>query len=387
MSNTTARLPVNPSLLPAASRSTGEVGSLEHEFRRFYVERNLLSTRIALGSGFWLLALMIGLDALLMPAAFTERVLAMRLTMMLIPLLGALGATFLLKEKIWVPPVVGSVAVVVGLSSIVVTGVAAESAVSTGIWGTTSVVLFIYLLLGLTLRQATLAASPILLFFLAYGIIRAWPAELFVYGAVFLLVTTVVGSFVSYRLERSAREIFDKRHELARLARIDGFTGLHNRRTFDEHLRQSWKQARRDDTKIAIAVVDIDHFKLYNDCYGHKKGDECIKAVADVLADSVNRPLDVVARYGGEEFVIMLYDASPSFLASFTRGVCHKVVDLDIEHKAAEATPSISVSIGAAITEPGGNLSPEQLLRQADDALYEAKSQGRNPADLAAVLI
>ena len=181
-------------------------------------------------------------------------------------------------------------------------------------------------------------------------------------------------------LERGARELFDDKRELVRLVHTDGLTGLFNRRTFDQHLRQVWKQAQREEKHIAIIVADIDHFKLYNDCYGHRMGDDCIKAVADVLANSVSRPLDMVARYGGEEYVILLYDPSPDFLQSYVQGLCQSVAALEVEHKASETLRSVSLSIGAALTDASSNVAAAQLIRQADDALYEAKDQGRNRA-------
>jgi diguanylate cyclase (GGDEF)-like protein len=88
----------------------------------------------------------------------------------------------------------------------------------------------------------------------------------------------------------------------------------------------------------------------------------------------------MVARYGGEEYIIVLYDPTMGFLDAFARGLCHKIVELDIEHKGSEATANVSVSIGAAITEAAANVTADQLIRQADDALYEAKAQGRNQA-------
>jgi len=206
------------------------------------------------------------------------------------------------------------------------------------------------------------------------------PLQKIAYGALFLGFSNLIGTYASYILERNAREIFDNKRELMRLARTDGLTGLFNRRAFDQHLRQVWKQAVRDDKNVAVIVADIDHFKLYNDCYGHVKGDECIRTIAEVLAASISRPLDMVARYGGEEYIVVLYDPSLSFLDAFARGLGHKVVELEIEHKGSEAVPSVSLSIGAAITEAAGKLTADQLLRQADDALYEAKKQGRNRA-------
>ena len=380
MFNQAIHLPTKPVFLPGPSTLSSEEKAVDKEFRRFYVRRNLLVTRVALSAAFWLVLAISLLDTYLMPDVFAGQVFGLRMWTMLIPLLAALGGTFLVKEQLWIPYVAASAALLVGVASIVVAGIAAREGMPLTLWGTLFITVCTYLVLGLSLRQSMAVGWPIFAVYTSFGLVSGWPLQTLVYGAVFLGVANVIGTWAAYRLERNAREIFEGRRELARQSRTDGFTGLYNRRTFDEHLRQTWKQARRDQKKIAIAVVDIDHFKLYNDCYGHKKGDECIKAIADVLAESVNRPLDIVARYGGEEYVLMLFDPSPSFLESFTRSLCHKVVDLDIEHKAAAATPSISVSIGASITDANGSLKPEQLLRQADDALYEAKMQGRNQA-------
>jgi diguanylate cyclase (GGDEF)-like protein len=234
--------------------------------------------------------------------------------------------------------------------------------------------------LGLTLRQSVAVGWPIFVIYVAMGIVLGAPMQKLSYGILFLGFSNLIGTYASYLLERNARQIFDNKRELWRLARTDGLTGLFNRRAFDQHLRQVWKHAHREDRRLAVLVADIDHFKLFNDCYGHRKGDECISKVADALAASISRPLDMVARYGGEEFVIVLYDPTASFLEAFASGICHKIVGLEIDHKASEATPHVSLSIGAAITEASSNLTPDQLIRQADDALYEAKNQGRNQA-------
>jgi diguanylate cyclase (GGDEF)-like protein len=212
------------------------------------------------------------------------------------------------------------------------------------------------------------------------GVVAGAPLQQLAYGILFLGAANLIGGWASFTLERSAREAFDDKHELVRLTHTDGLTGLFNRRTFDQHLRQVWKQAQREEHRIAVIVADIDHFKLYNDCYGHREGDVCIKAVADVLAASVSRPLDLVARYGGEEYVVILYNPEPLFLDAYVRGLCKSVVDLGIEHKASETTHTVSLSIGAAISETYSSITADQLIRQADDALYEAKNLGRNRA-------
>jgi len=357
-----------------------DAGALEKEFRYYYANRMLPVARAGIGVGILMIVVLSMLDWQLMPPEFVEKALPLRAVLMFIPLSAAMGAMFLFKGRIWLPYLVASAALVVGISALALEAIAVQSDARMPFWGGIFVTFYVYLVLGLTVRQSMSVGWMIFAVYVAIAISMGAPLDKVGYGIVLLGFSNVVGTYGSYLLERDAREIFDKNKELARLARTDGLTGLFNRRTFDEHLHQVWKQARRDDKKVAIVVADIDHFKLYNDCYGHRKGDTCIKAIADVLADSVSRPLDIVARYGGEEYVIVLYDPTVSFLETFTRSLCHKVIDLDIEHKAAEATPSISLSIGAAITDANGNLSYEQLLRQADDALYEAKNQGRNQA-------
>ncbi len=278
------------------------------------------------------------------------------------------------------PYLIASAACIAGLSAVAVGAIAAGTGAIDVYGSAVFATLCIYLVLGLTLRQSLAAALPVFLAYLVVSSVLSLPLQAAAYGALFLGLVNLIGSVLSFLIERSARELFDNKRELRRLQRTDGLTGLFSRRAFDQHLRQIWKQAEREDSRVGVVVADIDHFKLYNDCYGHRMGDGCIRAVADVIAAGVNRPLDMVARYGGEEFVIVLYDPTPGFLESFCRGLCHKVIDLDIEHKASETTPVVSLSIGAALTEASGHVKADQLIRQADDALYEAKNQGRNQA-------
>lgn len=382
MLNQATHLPLTPSFLPTSVESTDESKAMDKEFRRYYSDRMLPVARAGISLGLVLVVAVIILDAFMMPRAFVEQAFLLRIMTMVIPLSAVLAATFLFKQRPWLPYLVALVAFLVGVSTLVVGAIAVRTGTQMVLWGAIYTTFNVYLVLGLTLRQSVFAGWPIFLFYVCMGFVLGAPMQKLGYGMLFLGFSNLIGTYASYLLERDAREIFDSKRELMRLARTDGLTGLFNRRAFDQHLRQIWKQAQRDDKHIAVVVADIDHFKLYNDCYGHQKGDECIKEVAEVLAASVGRPLDIVARYGGEEYVIVLYDPTVSFLESFSRGLCQKVVDLDIEHKASEAITKVSLSIGAAITEAAGHVTADQLIRQADDALYEAKSQGRNRAVL-----
>ncbi|MGI9237818.1 MAG: diguanylate cyclase domain-containing protein, partial [Woeseiaceae bacterium] len=380
MLNQATHLSPSPRLLPGSNATSEESRELDREFRVFHVERMLPVTRAALG--LWLaLGISVSvLDAVIAPAGFGDRTLSLRIMVALIPLSAALLATFLLKRRLWLPYILAAAAFLAGVAALAISATALQLGALDVYGSVVFATMCVYLVLGLTLRQAICTAWPLYIGYLAISSVFAGSGQVSAYGVLFLGFLNFVGTIASYLLERNAREIFDNKRELLRLARTDGLTGLYSRRAFDQHLRQIWKQAQRDEKRVAVIVADIDHFKLYNDCYGHRMGDGCIRAIADVAAASVNRPLDMVARYGGEEFVLVLYDPTASYLESFTRGLCQKVIDLDIEHKASETVPIVSLSIGAAITEAAANLSADQLIRQADDALYEAKNQGRNQA-------
>lgn len=380
MLNQATHLSRIPRLLPRSKALSAESQDLDRAFRDYYVQRTLPVTRAALGLWIALVISVSVLDTFLMPSVFVEQTLSLRIMAMLAPLAMALLATFVVKQRLWVSNIVAVAALLAGAGALVISAKAVQTGASDVYWSLLFATFCIYVVLGLTLRQSICTAWPLFIGYLAISSASVMPAGESAYAVLFLALLNFIGTFASYVLERNAREVFDNKQELLRLARTDGLTGLFSRRAFDQHVRQIWKQAQRDEKRVAVAVADIDHFKLYNDCYGHRMGDGCIRAVAEVVGASVNRPLDMVARYGGEEFVIVLYDPTIGFLETFTNGLCHKITDLDIEHKASETTASVSLSIGAAITEAAGQVGPDHLIRQADDALYEAKKQGRNQA-------
>jgi diguanylate cyclase (GGDEF)-like protein len=380
MLNQADHLVLTPTLLSRPTIVTDDSGAMEAEFRRHFVERLLPFARASLGLGLVLVVAVCILDMLLMPRASYEPAIPLRIVGMFIPLATALSAALLLRERSWLPYLFVAVAIIVGVAAQWIDMLAAGTELRGVSWGVFYVTFNSYVLMALTLRQSVAVGVTLFVVYLVFGIVTGVPLQQLSYGILFLGAANLVGAWACFILERSAREVFDGKRELVRLAHTDGLTELFNRRTFDQHLRQVWKQAQREQHRIAVVVADIDHFKLYNDCYGHREGDACIKAVAAVLAASVSRPLDIVARYGGEEYVVVLYDPSREFLDQFVHGLCQSVVDLGIEHKGSETTHTVSLSIGAAITEASANITADQLIRQADDALYEAKNLGRNRA-------
>lgn len=179
------------------------------------------------------------------------------------------------------------------------------------------------------------------------------------------------------RVAERTDELRELNTQLEAMSLTDALTGIANRRRFDQVLEQEWGHARRSGELLALAVMDVDWFKRYNDHYGHPAGDACLREIAQALATTVNRSTDLVARYGGEEFVFL----APMTDLAGVRGMAQKLLQaveaLALPH---ELSPlgRVSVSIGIAAAVPGQEASAEALVARADAALYEAKKQGRN---------
>ena len=167
-------------------------------------------------------------------------------------------------------------------------------------------------------------------------------------------------------------------HRLNNLARVDPLTGLFNRRHVNEYLDQAWMRAIRHQQSLAVVMVDIDHFKAYNDKHGHPAGDRCIYQVARALSDSVRGPVDVVGRYGGEEFIAILTQADHQAAMQVAERMRSAVTQLYMPHGASSASPSVSISVGVACMDLHTDLSVGHVLQRADQALYRAKHEGRN---------
>lgn len=170
---------------------------------------------------------------------------------------------------------------------------------------------------------------------------------------------------------------------LEHLAARDGLTGVANRRSFDEKLAHEWRRERRDAQHLSLLMIDIDHFKCFNDTYGHQQGDKCLRRVAEVMTEVVFRPADMVARYGGEEFGIILPATDIEGAGVVAQRIQERLAELKIAHVAGEEG-RITLSIGIATTAPADGESCESLLLAADDALYRAKHAGRNRVVVAA---
>lgn len=166
--------------------------------------------------------------------------------------------------------------------------------------------------------------------------------------------------------------------QLARSARIDGLTQVNNRREFERSIEMEWRRVQRAKRKIALIMVDIDHFKAFNDFYGHLAGDGCLRTVAKAINNTIQRAHDLVCRYGGEEFAIILPDTDLRGAELLAAKMIQAVSELKIEHKKSETLDVVTISAGIACLSPFHGGSPHDLISQADQALYQAKESGRN---------
>ncbi|MBV5300955.1 MAG: diguanylate cyclase [Methylococcales bacterium] len=171
------------------------------------------------------------------------------------------------------------------------------------------------------------------------------------------------------------------REKLTKLAITDGLTGIANRRYFDDQLAHEWTRARRLNQTLAIAMIDVDWFKKYNDHYGHQGGDDCLRQVANVLSNVAKRDSDFVARYGGEEFAIILPMTQAENALELSKNICLALSNLELPHALSDFG-HVTLSVGVAVGCPKQNTTPHNLLVNADKALYTAKEKGRNRAVL-----
>ncbi len=214
-------------------------------------------------------------------------------------------------------------------------------------------------------------------------------------GAADFIVKPVNASIVRARVQMQLR-LKRMTDELRRIATIDPLTGIANRRSFDDSLSREWRRVRRTGEAISLLMIDVDHFKAFNDRYGHLAGDACLRAIAGTLSIACPRPADLVARYGGEEFVAVLPDTRRAGAEHVVESVLESVRSLRIAHDASPSTRHVTVSIGATCfdmesacwSQNGSDArfledtlnvgcNPVDLLRAADQALYAAKRGGR----------
>ena len=192
-------------------------------------------------------------------------------------------------------------------------------------------------------------------------------------------VLGIVEAFTDITARKQAESALQRANEeLARLSTTDGLTGLANRRRFDEVLQAEWLKLRREKQYLSLVMADVDFFKRYNDTYGHQPGDICLSSVAKAIRSQLRRPADLAARYGGEEFAAILPSTDPEGARHVAELIRGEVERLNLPHAASSAADHVTISVGVASLVPRDGVSPDELIRRADEALYRAKKEGRN---------
>lgn len=240
----------------------------------------------------------------------------------------------------------------------------------------------VFLPVGLTFLQSFGIALLIAVFTSLLGFVMLGPAQLIEHGrlSILLFFAVFVSAVGAWLRERAERDQFLLRRMLHNRAMSDALTGIANRRGFEEHVSRALQQARRDRVPVVFAVLDVDHFKRYNDRYGHQAGDIALALIARAIDSVLRRPMDMVGRLGGEEFGLLLYDTTPERAQERLEQVARAIADLRIEHAASPTAQYITVSVGAVGFD--GQETAADLYRRADAALYSGKASGRNRVEL-----
>ena len=178
---------------------------------------------------------------------------------------------------------------------------------------------------------------------------------------------------------RSQLTIKRQADAMRELSLTDGLTGVANRRHFNDRLESEWRRCARANLPLSLIMIDIDHFKLYNDRYGHQAGDQCLQEMSAAMKRCAARPQDLLARYGGEEFILLLPQEGPEGAEAVAQRIQDEVRKLAVRHEASPTAPIVTVSMGLATAMPPlERQNANALIRSADANLYQAKQGGRN---------
>ena len=235
---------------------------------------------------------------------------------------------------------------------------------------------------GLRFRAALLCVGLAVVAYVVAGLAFGLPPALVARSCLLLLFVAAACGVVALHLERTSRRSFLESHLIADLAQRDALTGLKNRRVFDEHMESLWLRASSEARVLTIMLIDVDHFKAYNDRYGHQAGDHALQRVAATLQTFVTRPQDVLTRYGGEEFAAVFYDTEAFDAEEIAERMRRAVAALALDNLGDAASSAITISVGVAVVEPSRERRARGGLQLADQALYRAKVQGRNRVEL-----
>lgn len=350
---------------------------LEAEYRAYRLDDSFELKRIALSVALLLWLAFAALDFTLVQGPQVVWMFAVRLAVFVLLLVCA-GLILQRRHVHLLQPLSLLCILALGVGAALVVGIAHRSDPGYPYEGLLLVSMAAYFLVGLRLGEALLCAALVLLVYLgAEWLAGLSPARL-INNVLFLLFGNLIGAVGCYLLEFKSREHFLISRLMRVLAEHDSLTGLHNRRSFNRQFERLLRQARRARQSLALLLCDVDHFKAYNDCYGHQAGDKVLQRLGELLQDAARRPLDMAVRLGGEEFALLLYDIDEGEARRRAEALCASLERLGIRHERSSTAGTLTMSIGVACLQPGLGGELAQLYERADRALYEAKAFGRN---------
>lgn len=349
---------------------------LEAEFREIYARENYQKSRLVLG-----------ICAIVVTAITLVHIISdfsgaspdghLGLAVMAPILLAALLSSYLNNRLLYQSLLMLS-GLLVGIAGSIIDVQASLAGQGYYFAGQVSWIFIMWSMLGLLFAPAAALCLLVSLIYMACAIIAGLQPEQLFFEAFMLLNINTLGGYSCYKIEHAARRTFLESRMLNQLAERDGLTGLYNRRAFDAYMERIWRQSRRENMPLTVMLIDIDHFKTYNDMYGHQAGDDALKQVASVISAGVQRPLDIAARYGGEEFVLVLYGPATDYVTDLPDLLREDVLHLGIVHEGASDTRRLTISVGVAVVAAEATRSQAGAIQMADEALYQAKEEGRN---------
>ncbi|PTS83615.1 GGDEF domain-containing protein [Pseudomonas sp. HMWF032] len=351
---------------------------LEQEYRDYLRDDTYELKRIALTVGILVWLAFAAFDFALIKTSEVWWMLAIRMSVFL--LLCVFGGLLIQRKYIHLLQPLSLVCVLaLGVSAALVVGIAHRVDPDYPYEGLLLICMAAYFLVGLRLAEALYCSLLVMLIYVLVEVVMdGIDLPRLINNTLFLVFGNLIGAVGCYLLEFKSREHF----LISRLMRVwadhDSLTGLHNRRSFNRQFERLWRQAKREERCLALLLCDVDHFKAYNDRYGHQAGDNVLQRIGSLLQDAARRPLDMAVRLGGEEFAVLLYDISEAEARNHAEALRLTLQALSIEHTASDTANVLTMSIGIACIQPGEGGALAQLYEHADRALYEAKAFGRN---------
>ncbi len=351
--------------------------ALEREYRASILEESFELKRIALSVAAVIWLALTVFDMAVVPASHVSWVIAIRVLALAVLLVCAFFIVQRRYRHLWLPLSMTCI-LVLGVGAAMIVGVAHRADPDYPYEGLMLVSMAAYFLVGLRLSEAVVCSLVVLLAYVLAELAAGLPVPKLLNNVLLLTFGNLIGGVGCYLLEHKSREYFLVSRLMRLLAYHDSLTGLHNRRSFNRQFERLWRQAQREGKSLALLLCDIDHFKAYNDSYGHQAGDVALQSVGALIQQAARRPLDMGVRLGGEEFALLLFDIAADEAVRRAEALRQALEQAGISHRESASGQVLTMSIGVAWLTPDSEPQLSQLYEQADRALYQAKASGRN---------